>query len=170
MNKLAMNKYVEKVLAEDMHSNMGLSQAEIDKVVDKIVKAFYPESDKDKTVEYLTKRIESLGYELVVQHFRYDKTGKYTKDSAKFSGLGGQTLATILDDKGWTVCMGMSRCSTKDNFQKRIGWVKAVGRAISFVNKIGDVSNHHSPDSFGPNHRTKRNHPQNLRNKYLNEI
>ncbi len=99
------------------------------------------------TAQLLAKRIEDLGYTLVVRHYRYDKRLDFRSQkfrlgspvrsrplhSSKFAARGGCTIATVYDKKGWMVCMATALCSTKDNFKKSIGWVKAVGRAYSMI-------------------------------------
>ena len=103
------------------------------------------------TAEYLTKKIYDLGYTLVVKHYRYDKRVSFRKMqcrryspvgpiiSSNFSSRGGWTVATVYDKEGWTVCMGIAVCSSKDNFNKKIGWIKAVGRAYGMIPAIYHV-------------------------------
>lgn len=89
------------------------------------------------TAQCLTKKLHELGYTLAVQHYRYDKTVKYpllmrciTRDTSKFTSRGGYTAADIWDTNNNIISSGKAICSPKDNFQKKLGWVKAVGRAI----------------------------------------
>jgi hypothetical protein len=81
-----------------------------------------------KTVDDL----RHLGYKVRVRHYR------------KFDNLnnilprGGETTVSITDEHGHTV-EGLSRCSSDDGFNKKIGVAIAIGRALkneeSYVNR-----------------------------------
>jgi hypothetical protein len=49
---------------------------------------------------------------------------------------GGLSIATITDADGNVVAKGAAQCSTKDNFNRALGWNKAVGRAIGNYLKV----------------------------------
>jgi hypothetical protein len=81
-----------------------------------------------KTVDDL----RNIGYKVRVRHYR---------NLDKFNNIlprGGKTVVSITDEHGHTV-EGLSRCSSEDGFNKKIGVAIAIGRALkneeSYVNR-----------------------------------
>jgi hypothetical protein len=77
-------------------------------------------------------QLRDIGYNVRVRHFRrLDSAGKILTK-------GGETIVTITDNHGHSV-EGLSRCSTADGFNKKIGVAIAIGRALkneeSYVNR-----------------------------------
>lgn len=54
----------------------------------------------------------------------------------KFTKCARYTVAGIYDEENHKFYMGMARCSEKDQFVKKIGRIKAEGRAKSNMNKL----------------------------------
>ena len=52
------------------------------------------------------------------------------------SPKGGVTKAIIVDDEDHVLAEGIARCSMADNFCRKIGRAKAIGRAIQ---KLGEI-------------------------------
>jgi len=67
----------------------------------------------------LIDKVESMGYNVLVQHFRYDKLGQISTVGRNFVSKAA--------------AFGMVRCSPEDTFRKREGWNKALGRALSKI-------------------------------------
>jgi hypothetical protein len=73
------------------------------------------------TIEELRKS----GYKIRVHHHR-----KVSADV--ISARGGKTVVEVTTPDGTTL-VGMSRCSRKENFDKRMGVRIALGRAMSSI-------------------------------------
>lgn len=73
------------------------------------------------TVEELRKD----GYKVRVKHFR-------RTNSEGINSRGGKTVVEVTTPEGVTL-VGISRCSRKENFNKRLGVRIALGRAFSSV-------------------------------------
>ena len=72
-----------------------------------------------KTVQQL----KDIGYKVKVIHDRIINGGI-------IQPKGGLTKVFITDNNGHT-CEGISKCSLKDNFNKRLGLSIAIGRALN---------------------------------------
>lgn len=81
-----------------------------------------------KTVDEL----RHIGYKVRVRHFRH------LDNNNTILPRGGETVVTITDEHGHTV-EGISKCSPKDGFNKKVGVAIAIGRALkseeSYVNR-----------------------------------
>ena len=85
-----------------------------------------------------TKKELPEGYRMYITHYRrFPETETYmTRFDASTEGFeqplhtGGATEASIVNEEGEIVAMGLSLCSERENFNKKIGRDIAKGRAF----------------------------------------
>lgn len=69
-------------------------------------------------------------------------------EGAVVSPRGGRTVAKILDPRGVVIAVGVSVCSVKDGYSRKIGRPIALGRALKILYYGPGVL-----DDFGPRTR-----------------
>ena len=69
------------------------------------------------------EELRKSGYKVWVKHFRRDSLGGPNP-------RGGKTVVEVTTPDGVTL-LGVSRCSRKENFNKRLGVRIALGRAFT---------------------------------------
>lgn len=80
--------------------------------------------------EYLTvEQLRTSGYKVRVMHTR-------RPNSSGVNARGGKTVVEVTTPSGVTL-VGVSRCSRKENFNKRLGVRIALGRAFAGVQNKG---------------------------------
>ena len=82
------------------------------------------------------KQLRQTGYKVRVLHTRnYDMKQRLGGEYRELSNFGGYTkIEVTTPDQSITVA-GEAHCSTKDNFNRRVGNSIALGRALSKLNQ-----------------------------------
>lgn len=90
--------------------------------------------------------LENRGFEVNVKHVRVGMNSngvegwapawKLKEENMIVLGKGGQTLVSI-NAEGQEIAFGLATCCEADNFNKRVGTSKALGRAIGDLKKTG---------------------------------
>lgn len=80
------------------------------------------------------KELESKGYKVDINHIRVvselsEAQKKFTKREYSLNSKGGITTAHIYDDFDKEISSGVAYCSMKDNYNKKLGALIALGRA-----------------------------------------
>lgn len=63
--------------------------------------------------------------------------GAQNREPLRVSPRGGYTEVTVRTAEGEEVAKGVAVCSMQDNFVKRVGFVKAVGRLTGELKRAG---------------------------------
>lgn len=93
--------------------------------------------------------LRKAGWKVRVSHYRFYLTDwglelLHRSQLSEFDDIppeprGGETVVELLSPQGMEA-IGVARCNQSDNYNRRYGVMKALGRAISNLNKVGDCS------------------------------